>query len=333
MNNTTINDYFGNGNDGAAFLLLKQLLGGGKVGNGIASWPSSQFSAPQTVWEVGKNQAAAILPPPSFDDTTTALLTQLLASLSAGDTAARHPYAQPIPPTQSLPHHHFEGQQSSLQALLRSSSQPNIDHLIRGLLINKLLSGNQYALERPMTSIGGLQYPLRSQLVPPPTPMDLTLSPPAQSMLPSLNRNHDFAEPVSNQPEKKNETNYQRGTWSEEEHGLFLKGLEEFGAGRWKEIAQMIPSRTSDQTRSHAQKYFKKLARSNKNAQGGKKREREENETTTSDEVVGQANAAATETTSKAAVAPKKIKAEEADASTTTAIPDVSNTSEGRTSP
>mmetsp|Transcript_37146 Transcript_37146/g.61033 ORF Transcript_37146/g.61033 Transcript_37146/m.61033 type:complete len:418 (-) Transcript_37146:63-1316(-) len=55
------------------------------------------------------------------------------------------------------------------------------------------------------------------------------------------------------------------GTWTEEEHIQFLEGLKKFGAGKWKEIASsMIPTRTPDQTRSHAQKYFKKLEKRKK---------------------------------------------------------------------
>jgi len=49
------------------------------------------------------------------------------------------------------------------------------------------------------------------------------------------------------------------GTWTKEEHSLFLKGLAEIGASKWKEISKSIPTRTADQTRSHAQKYFRTL--------------------------------------------------------------------------
>jgi len=50
------------------------------------------------------------------------------------------------------------------------------------------------------------------------------------------------------------------GRWTQEEHEAFLAGLKVFGR-EWKKVAQRIPTRTSAQIRSHAQKYFAKLAR------------------------------------------------------------------------
>jgi SHAQKYF class myb-like DNA-binding protein len=52
------------------------------------------------------------------------------------------------------------------------------------------------------------------------------------------------------------------GRWTAEEHLLFLQGLEQFGKG-WKNIASLIKSRTVVQIRTHAQKYFQKLAKAN----------------------------------------------------------------------
>lgn len=50
------------------------------------------------------------------------------------------------------------------------------------------------------------------------------------------------------------------GRWTNEEHRAFLDGLKEFGR-EWKKVATRIPTRTSAQIRSHAQKYFAKLQR------------------------------------------------------------------------
>ena len=50
------------------------------------------------------------------------------------------------------------------------------------------------------------------------------------------------------------------GRWSRAEHEAFLEGLKIYGR-EWKKVAQKIPTRTSAQIRSHAQKYFAKLAR------------------------------------------------------------------------
>lgn len=45
--------------------------------------------------------------------------------------------------------------------------------------------------------------------------------------------------------------------WSEEEHRLFLVGLQKLGKGNWRGISQnYVTSRTPTQVASHAQKYF-----------------------------------------------------------------------------
>lgn len=45
--------------------------------------------------------------------------------------------------------------------------------------------------------------------------------------------------------------------WTEEEHRLFLLGLQKLGKGDWRGISRdYVPSRTPTQVASHAQKYF-----------------------------------------------------------------------------
>lgn len=53
------------------------------------------------------------------------------------------------------------------------------------------------------------------------------------------------------------------GRWTEEEHEVFLEGLQLHGK-QWKTIATMIGTRTVVQVRTHAQKYFQKMERKNK---------------------------------------------------------------------
>lgn len=48
------------------------------------------------------------------------------------------------------------------------------------------------------------------------------------------------------------------GRWTKEEHQSFLRGFHTYGR-EWKKVASHIPTRTSAQVRSHAQKYFTKL--------------------------------------------------------------------------
>lgn len=54
--------------------------------------------------------------------------------------------------------------------------------------------------------------------------------------------------------------NSNAGRWTNQEHQAFLEALKLFGKN-WSKVHKHIGTRTSAQTRSHAQKYFKKLER------------------------------------------------------------------------
>ncbi|XP_057948357.1 transcription factor DIVARICATA-like [Malania oleifera] len=48
-----------------------------------------------------------------------------------------------------------------------------------------------------------------------------------------------------------------RTSWTEDEHRLFLYGLEKFGKGKWKQIAnEVVLTKSPAQVASHAQKFF-----------------------------------------------------------------------------
>jgi len=57
---------------------------------------------------------------------------------------------------------------------------------------------------------------------------------------------------------KNKEGERKKGTpWTEEEHRLFLIGLQRYGKGDWRSISRnVVVSRTPTQVASHAQKYF-----------------------------------------------------------------------------
>jgi len=78
-----------------------------------------------------------------------------------------------------------------------------------------------------------------------------------------MNKPTDEPEEGGAQPGKEN-----TGRWTAEEHRLFLQGLEVHGKG-WKKIASLIQSRTVVQIRTHAQKYFQKLAKARASGEGG----------------------------------------------------------------
>ncbi|OMJ72779.1 hypothetical protein SteCoe_28697 [Stentor coeruleus] len=54
-----------------------------------------------------------------------------------------------------------------------------------------------------------------------------------------------------------------RGHWSKEEHYRFIQGIQMYGKN-WKKIYKCVGTRSNNQIRSHAQKYFQKLDKKNK---------------------------------------------------------------------
>ncbi|KAF0696499.1 Aste57867_12755 [Aphanomyces stellatus] len=57
------------------------------------------------------------------------------------------------------------------------------------------------------------------------------------------------------------------GRWSDHEHRLFLQGIEMYGKD-WRRIARLVQTRTTVQTRSHAQKHFDRLEKEKRDDHG-----------------------------------------------------------------
>lgn len=55
---------------------------------------------------------------------------------------------------------------------------------------------------------------------------------------------------------------YNTGRWTEEEHNLFMKAIKIYGKD-WKKVQQFVGTRTSAQSRSHAQKVLSKALNKN----------------------------------------------------------------------
>ena len=63
--------------------------------------------------------------------------------------------------------------------------------------------------------------------------------------------------------------NVQSRYWTDEEHHRFLEAIQKFGHKDVKAISSFVGSRNATQVRTHAQKYFMRMARSNKARGGG----------------------------------------------------------------
>ena len=61
-----------------------------------------------------------------------------------------------------------------------------------------------------------------------------------------------------NEYDTKKEGKYRIGRWTKEEHIKFLKGIIKYG-NDWKMVEKIVKTRTSSQSRSHAQKFFLKF--------------------------------------------------------------------------
>jgi len=73
--------------------------------------------------------------------------------------------------------------------------------------------------------------------------------------------------PTLNSSEAKRRTCDQHqntGRWSTYEHELFLRGLEVYGSSAWTQISKLVCTRTAIQVRTHAKKYFIKMAKEGK---------------------------------------------------------------------
>ncbi|CAN4090361.1 unnamed protein product [Withania somnifera] len=71
---------------------------------------------------------------------------------------------------------------------------------------------------------------------------------------------------LNGEPNDGGKSNRRKGVaWTEDEHRLFLVGLEKYGKGDWRSISRnFVLTRTPTQVASHAQKYFIRLNSMNK---------------------------------------------------------------------
>ena len=78
--------------------------------------------------------------------------------------------------------------------------------------------------------------------------------------IPSFRAKQKSGQKSSQNPQASKNSGKKAGRWTVTEHQVFLEGLKRHGKD-WKLISHMIPSRSVVQIRTHAQKYYQKLAK------------------------------------------------------------------------
>ena len=160
----------------------------------------------------------------------------------------------------------------SLQQMMHKPSIHNVSNMTM-----PNLNTNSNPVHAPSTSSSA---PTSMQSVPLPTSGSTTVNATGPGPIPNntvtksksskKSKSKTSSNPVSTQTNSSNVGAHgeNTGRWTQEEHRLFLEGLEKHGKG-WKKIASLIKSRTVVQIRTHAQKYFQKLAKARHNGEDG----------------------------------------------------------------
>lgn len=80
----------------------------------------------------------------------------------------------------------------------------------------------------------------------------------------SISPNYEIQLNSSNKDGESNGDKFNSGKWTDEEQENFIEGILKYGT-EWKKVQQMIKTRSSDQARSHGQKFFIRIKKLLKN--------------------------------------------------------------------
>ena len=90
------------------------------------------------------------------------------------------------------------------------------------------------------------------------------------------NLNYEIKLNNSSKPSDNNGSEFKEGKWTDEEHEKFIEGILIYG-NEWKKVQEIIKTRSSEQARSHGQKFFKRfkdLIKKNEEKHKRKKKEK-----------------------------------------------------------
>ena len=104
----------------------------------------------------------------------------------------------------------------------------------------------------------GVAIPISSQHSAPPPSKEMVEMNREEEKIGQRKRSSPSGEGEGGAQDKGREGEDTRGRWTPEEHQRFLDALHKHG-NLWAKVASSVGTRTTRQTRSHAQKYFRKL--------------------------------------------------------------------------
>ncbi|AQK95188.1 myb-like protein J [Zea mays] len=130
-----------------------------------------------------------------------------------------------------------------------------MNSLITSHIANNTYTNNQHVVASRSAIVNHNNFGMPTEVVPPVDNMDM--------MQGYLMDDTDAMRLVQGQQHMPNVVPNQRRHavkfWTTDEHRNFLRGLEVFGRGKWKNISKyFVPTRTPVQISSHAQKYFRR---------------------------------------------------------------------------
>lgn len=180
--------------------------------------------------------------------------------LSAVPPAPPSPPAAPAPPSRRLPSfQEILARTNLLNIMSRSSDEPAAPVAENAEEDEEQMAVDAEPVVAPAMSSGDYAYyQQHAQYAPQQFAPALDVGVAMETV---SNAENDVAQAVPSSPvSQTSESNKRRERWTEEEHALFMEGLNRYGR-KWKKIQTFVKTKTAVQVRTHAYGYFAKLLR------------------------------------------------------------------------